>query len=224
MANWQLIISALIVASAFMYIGWRVYSQLRSLVNSTTKIQTPCASGCDKCLRSRDPKLKNNTLNTKVLIVLLVGAVLFPLKIVGQEAESKKDLSLTDRFENAIKAKEPVFRLTAKLVRNNPQERYALLGWQSGEDLVSTTTYELATQQEAAEMVRKTLDAPMSVPLQRIKLTQIGQEAYMSMSPYAKEGQTNLFFRKGKYFILMTASSPDLAKRFANHLADEIEN
>jgi hypothetical protein len=49
MANWQTIVSALIVTSACIYIGWRAYSQLRSLINTTTKNKTPRASGCDKC-------------------------------------------------------------------------------------------------------------------------------------------------------------------------------
>ena len=164
--------------------------------------------------------------NTRVLILLLVGVILGALIVVGQEGApmTKKDVPVTDRFENAIKAKEPTFRLTGKLGRNNKEEKYVLLGWKSGEDFVSTTTYELASPEEAAEMLRKTLDAPMSVPVQTTKLTHLGDEAYMSTSHYGKEGETNLLLRKGKYFIVMSASSQGLARRFAKHMAGEIDN
>ena len=54
MAYWQTIVSVLIVASACVYISCRIYSRLRSLLSTTTEIKTPCASGCDKCISSRD--------------------------------------------------------------------------------------------------------------------------------------------------------------------------
>ena len=73
-------------------------------------------------------------------------------------------------------------------------------------------------------MLRKILDAPMSVPLQTVKLTQLSDEAYMSMRNYGKQDEINLLFRKGKYFIVMSASSQGLAQRFAKHMAGEIDN
>lgn len=109
-----------------------------------------------------------------------------------------------DRFKSAIDAKEPKFKLNSRLQRNNQNEKYVLLGWQSGEELVSTTTYELASPEEAEEMMRNSLDAPRSVPVQTIKLTQLGDEAYMSINTYRKEGHTNLLLRKGNYFIVMS--------------------
>lgn len=182
------------------------------------------------------PKLKNNSLkldppaiarkNAKGLIALLVVVILGALIVVGQQGEpmTKKDISVKDRFENAIKAKEPNFKLANKLERNNREEKYVLLGWKSDEDLVSTTTYELSSPAEAAEMLRKSLDAPMSVPVQTIKLTQLGDEAYMRSRNFGKEGQTNLLFRKGNFVIIMSASTPGLVQRFAAHIANEIDN
>jgi hypothetical protein len=181
------------------------------------------------------PKLKKNSLkkgmpaairrNARGLILLLVGVILGTLIVVGQQGEpmTKKQIPVSERIENAIKAKEPKFTLAGKLLRNNEKEKYTLLGWKSGEEIVSTNTYELASPQEAEEMLRKTLNAPMSVPLQITKLTQLGDEAYMSTGPYSK-GETNLLVRKGNYFILMTATSQGLAKRFAKHMVAEIDN
>lgn len=164
--------------------------------------------------------------NTRALIVLLLAGILCTLIVVGQQGEqvTKKNIPVTDRFENAIKAKEPRFKLVSKhSVKTHPEDS-VLQGWKSDEDVVSVSTYELASPEEAAERLRKTLEAPVSVPVQHIKLTQLGDEAYMSPNTYAKEGQTDLFFRKGKFFIIMSATSPGLAKRFAKHMAAEIEN
>jgi hypothetical protein len=163
--------------------------------------------------------------NAGRLIILLVGVILGTLIVVGQQGEpmTKKQIPISDRIENAIKAKEPKFKLAGKLLRNNEKPKYVMLGWKSGEDFVSTNTYELASTEEAAEMLRKTLDAPRSVPVQTTKLTQLGDEAYTSTGDYSKEGHTNLLFRKGHYFVLMSASTEGLAKRFAKHLAAEME-
>ena len=181
------------------------------------------------------PKSKKNSVkldlpaairrNARRLILLLVGLILGTLIVVGQQGEpmTKKQIPLFDRIENAIKAKEPKFKLAGKLLRNNEKQKYALLGWQSGEDIVSSNTYELASPQEAEEMLRKSLDAPMSVPVQTVKLTHLGDEAYMSTGLYSK-GETNLLLRKGNYFILMSATSQGLAKRFARHMVTEIDN
>jgi hypothetical protein len=181
------------------------------------------------------PKLKDNSRkidavarkNIKGLLVLLIIVILGTLIVAGQQGEpmTKKNIQVTERFENAITAKEPKFKLVSKHVSKNQQQNSVLQGWKFDEDVVSATTYELTSAAEAAELLRKTLNAPMSVPVQTIKLTQLGDEAYMSPhGPYAKEGQTNLFFRKGNFVIIMSASKPGLAQRFAKHMADEIQN
>ena len=159
------------------------------------------------------------------LILLFVSVIPGTLIVVGQQKEptTKKQIPVADRIENAIKAKEPNFNLANKVLRNNQEEKYVSLGWKSGQDIVSTTTYELASPQEAEEMLRKTLNAPMSVPVQITKLTQLGDEANTSTGLYSK-GETNLFLRKGNYFIIMIASSQDLARRFAKRMATEIDN
>jgi len=164
--------------------------------------------------------------NATKLILLFVSVILGTLIVVGQQEEptTKKQMPVANRIENAIKAREPKFKLANKFLSNNQDQKYVSLGWKSGEDVVSTTTYEFASPQKAEEMLRKTLNAPMSVPVQITKLTQLGDEAYMSTGLYAKEGETNLFLRKGNYFIVMIASSQDLAKRFAKHMATEIDN
>ena len=71
--------------------------------------------------------------NATKLILLFVSVILGTLIVVGQQGEpmTKKQIPVSDRIENAIKAKEPKFKLAGKLLRNNEKEKYALLGWQS---------------------------------------------------------------------------------------------
>ena len=153
-----------------------------------------------------------------------LGKPLSRVLVEVMEVILAKNIPVTDRFENAIKANEPGFKLAGKHVSNNQENKYVLLGWKSDDDIVSTTTYELASAEEAAEYLSKSLKAPVSVPLQTTKLTGLGDEAYMSFSTYLKNGHTNLLFRKGKYVIVMSASKPDVAQRFAKLMASEIQN
>jgi hypothetical protein len=163
----------------------------------------------------------------KGLFLLLLVLILGSMAIMGQQGGSmaKKDIPVTDRFENAVKAKEPKFKLASKLARKNRQENYVLQGWKAGQDLVSATTYELASADEAATLLKRNLNAAVSVPVQTINLTRLGDEAYLRVnSLYGKEGQTDLLFRKDNFVVIMSASSPGIAKRFAKHMADEIGN
>ena len=85
------------------------------------------------------PKLKNNSLkldppaavarkNASTIIVLMVVVILGALIVVGQQGEptAKKDIRVTDKFENAIKAKEPKFKLVSKHESKN-QEQHSVL-------------------------------------------------------------------------------------------------
>ena|ERR1051325_6457206 len=68
--------------------------------------------------------------NARGLIILLVSVILGTLVVVAQQREpmTTKKTPVSDRIENAIKAKEPKFKLAGKLLRNNEKEKYALLG------------------------------------------------------------------------------------------------
>jgi hypothetical protein len=166
----------------------------------------------------------------KALIVLALALLLGMLAVVGQQqqegAMAKKDVPVTDRFEKAVKAKEPKFKIGNTLRRKNEKENYVLQGWKAGDDeFVSASTYELASAEEAAAVLQSNITAPMSVPVQTIKVTRLGDEAYMRMNKaYGKEGETDLLFRKGNVVLIISASSPGVAKRFAKHMAEEIGN
>lgn len=158
-----------------------------------------------------------------LLLVLAVGTLVAAGQHGGGMAE--KHVPVTERFEKAIKSKEPRFKLGSKLKDRNDDHTYVLQGWKAGDkEVVSVSTYEFASAEAAAAMVQSSLTAPTSVPVRTIRLTNLGDEAYLSVGPYQKEGLTDLLFRKGNVVVSMTASSPGLVKRFAKHLAGAIGN
>src|SRR5215216_4362209 len=101
----------------------------------------------------RDP-LKSaagrRTAKVLVVVVLSLAFSLCALIVTGQQGGAMAKKEVADRFEHAIKAREPRFTLESKLKRKNPEENYVMLGWKSGAEFVSTTTYELASAEEAA--------------------------------------------------------------------------
>lgn len=182
---------------------------MRKLKKNSLKSGTPAAAGGG---RARGL--------FALLLVLLLGC----LAVAGRQGGpmAKKDVPVADRFEQAVKAKEPKFRLAGKHQPKSEQENYLMLGWKSDDELVSTTTYERASAEEAAEFLKKNVDAPLSMQLPTINLTHLGDEAYMRINTHYGKGYTTLLFRKGNYVIVMSASSPGVAKRFAKHMANEL--
>lgn len=159
----------------------------------------------------------------KALVVLSLALGLCALAAAGRQGGAMAKKEAADRFEHAIKAREPRFALAGKLKRRDHEENYVTHGWQSGAEFVSTTTYELASAEEAAAFLKQNLDAPLSVPVRTVTLTHLGDEAYIRVDrPYSKKGQTKLLFRKGNVVVVMSASAQGLAKRFAKHMADEL--
>ena len=72
---------------------------------------------------------------------------------------------------------------------------------------------------DAITGINNVLSAPKAVPIQRTKLTDLGDEAYISVN---EDNYTQMVIRKQNVLILLSATSPKLAKRFARHLVDSI--
>lgn len=176
-------------------------------------------------LKSATPAAAGRRTVKVLVVVLSLTFSLCALIVSGQQGGAMAKKEVADKFEHAIKAREPRFALESKLKRKNLEENYVLLGWKSGEEFVSTTTYELASAEEAAAFLKKNIDAPVSVPVRTVKLTRLGEEAYIRADgPYSKGGHTTLFFRQGNVVVVMNASAQGVAKRFAKHMARELGN
>ncbi|HYW72032.1 MAG TPA: hypothetical protein VE961_13420 [Pyrinomonadaceae bacterium] len=164
--------------------------------------------------------VKTSKIGVPGLLALL--SLIFTLVVLGQQGANVPKKELLDRLDDGVSVKEPGFKRTAKR-QKTAEDTAALLGWTSGDDYVSATTYEYASPQEAAAQLQATINAPASVPSD-IKKLNIGDEGYeRAHGAYSKAGATSVFFRRGNVMIVLSASSPEIAKRFAKHLVDEID-
>jgi hypothetical protein len=72
--------------------------------------------------------------------------------------------------------------------------------------------------------LQATIKAPVSVHSETVKLNNLGDEAYIrEHGLYSKPGTTSRFLRRGNVMVVLSASSPQIAKRFAKHIVDEID-
>lgn len=168
----------------------------------------------------RRPK---NISKIGVLGLLALSSIAFTIIVVGQQGANVQKKELTDKLGEGVNAKEPHFRLVTKHKRTK-EDLSNLLGWTSGEDFVSATAYEWSSKEEAEAKLKATINNPVSVTVHTLELKNVGDEAYIRTDmPYSKAGYTHVFFRRGNILVDLSASSAELAKRFAKHIVDEID-
>jgi hypothetical protein len=153
-------------------------------------------------------------------LVLTVGT------LNGWAQQVQPQEKLIDRLAVVVSAKEPAFKLTAKL-GSRGQDISNLLGWKGlepkEEEYVSVTFYELGSASEAADSLQRHINSPTAVISPTSKLENLGDEAYISEHRvYSKPGSTSLFFRRARVVVSLTASSRSSAEQFARHIVDEI--
>jgi hypothetical protein len=165
-----------------------------------------------------------------IIRIFLVTAILaIALVVIGQNnnaLEHKKQL--IERFEKTIKNKEPKFKggrtggwdeLSSMLQSN--------VSWKFGEAYVNATVFDYYSESDAAMYFRVNYTENNSSVLRShgTKLTNLGDEAWLIITDNynKKDGSTQIMLRKGSIHILVRATSPILAKRFARYLVREIE-
>src|SRR5215211_6540106 len=105
---------------------------------------------------------------SKVLAILALAAAVAAALAVGRQATTmaQNDGKLIDKFDHAVKAKEPSWKLVKKDERKGAEQKYFTQDWGLGEDeFVETTTYEFADANEAARELADFIEQPTSVPL-----------------------------------------------------------
>lgn len=158
---------------------------------------------------------------------LVIGIISFAVLSVGflivmaQTSNKKDKLPPAEKFEKAIKNKEPKFKQSFKKVKEDRGNgEYATFEWVKDDDAVYVETVEFDSIEEAVLGLKNASNVPVSVRLPKTKLTNLGDEAYISVG---FKGFTQMFIRKGKVYLRLNANSPALAKRFARHLVDSID-
>lgn len=153
------------------------------------------------------------------IVALLISLMTF-LIVMAQSSDKKIKPPLIERYEKAAKAKETGFKQVNKSKDKRGNQEYTVLAWTKGDDFVDIDSLELNSVEEAAAAVNAAVNFPVAVPVPRTKLTDLGDEAYISIT---YKGFTQMFIRKGNVYLRLNASSPKLAKRFARHLVDSID-
>lgn len=165
---------------------------------------------------------------SKVLALLALAAAVAAALAIGRQVTTmaQNDKSLFNRMENAVKAKEPSWKLVQKDERKGAGEnKYFTQSWALGEDeYVSTATHEYENEEAAARTMAEFIKSPISVPVRIEKVQGLGDEAYtIGDSPYRKKGAGTLVVRRGNIMIRLDTSSLHAAKRFARHMLDELD-
>jgi hypothetical protein len=178
--------------------------------------------------RTARNRFREKVLRNYQVAVLLLALLPTPsaFVVVGQQQETKANKDkLTLRIESAISTKEPGFKLANSLQRKTNGENYVMQVWRSGEHFVSATTYELDSVEGATQYLKDTINPMlMSVPVKNIKVADLGDEAYLRTNGmYSPKGHSQVFFRKGKLTVILSASDPDIALRFSRLIAEEME-
>lgn len=155
----------------------------------------------------------------------LLTLTLLSLVTVSNEfvAVAQKEESLLEQIAERVSVNEPAFKLVFKR-KPTAEDISNSLGWKLDDDFVSVTFYELASAESAAKNLQLTLNAPVSVISETLKLERLADEAYLKgHGAYSKPGSTGLFLRRGHIQVTISASSPDLARRFAAHIVSEVD-
>jgi hypothetical protein len=150
------------------------------------------------------------TLSSAVILAVCLSAM-----AVTQKPASKGESALTARVERSVKEKEPEWKASRLLSNGNR----VVKRWKSGNEEVLVSVHEYRTGDEAADEMSRAVKA-VSVPGK--PLEKLGDEAYV-WAAYTESGRSAVRFRKSNVFVSVSAPSLGLAKKFARHIAGEIE-
>src|ERR1044072_3428034 len=114
---------------------------------------------------------------SKILALIALAAAVAAAFAVGRRVTTmaQNDEKLIDKFDHAVNAKEPSWKLRQKNERKGAEQKYFTQDWGLGEDdYVETTTYEFADADEAARELADFINQPTSVPLRRTAVPGLG--------------------------------------------------
>jgi hypothetical protein len=138
--------------------------------------------------------------------------------LLSTPSHAQISLSIPEALERAIKKNEPAWSLTSVMVTKNKEEDYTYFRWRREKQEIGVHVNEYVDNAQISPNSLLT-----AAPRERTLLEGIGDEAYLiSSSPYNKTPRFDVVFRKGKVLITIEADSADIARRFAQHLADAL--
>ncbi|HKO96556.1 MAG TPA: hypothetical protein VJU86_06180 [Pyrinomonadaceae bacterium] len=150
-----------------------------------------------------------------VQVAFLLTLVLAPLPL----AHAQHTLATPHLIERVVKDKEPSCKLAHVSISKNQKENYAYLIWKCDEQEVRVDVNEYDSAEDARITPKSLLTANFRSPT---RLSGIGDEAFLLGEGSYSKGRFNVVFRKGKVRMDVTASSADMAQRFARYFAEAL--
>lgn len=83
--------------------------------------------------------------------------------------------------------KDSKFELLNNSRSKGEQTNYIMQGWKFGKETVGVSMHEHASEEEAATVLQGYVNSPLSVPVKTTKLTNLGDEAYISYRDVADD-------------------------------------
>ena len=144
---------------------------------------------------------------------------------------AQKSLSVDCTIEQAVREKEPGWNLAEVFVRKSSEEDYVRFQWkynleltfaQAPENEVSARVNEYESSSKAAEVLHHRV---MMISVGSYsKAEGIGDEAFvLDINSFRKEFSTSrILFRRGRVVIELETPSVEVAKHFAQSIADSL--
>lgn len=149
--------------------------------------------------------------------------VLMIMLCVSTTVVAQDNTALFSRIENAIRQKAPNWKLEKMQISKNG--KYVYYRWKSGRSSVTVLMLAHTSSEEVAKNFNAIVDDleihGLKMRMLRSSLQKLGDENYLWEGYYDKK-VTGVYFRKGKVIVNVSASSIEMAKQFALHVADEI--
>lgn len=161
-----------------------------------------------------------------ILIVLSLGLVQIGMGQTNKRLDEKKQL--TGRLVRAVNVKEPRFS-GGQNVRFDERENSlnSFIGWKFWEAYVNVSISDYYLEKDAKDFMRINVSEAKLSHFRNvaIRLTNLGDEAWLAITDNfnRKNGRTQIVLRKGSIIMTVSATSPNLAKRFARYFVTEIE-
>lgn len=148
------------------------------------------------------------------------------LFLIGNAAVFAQDEPrLFGRIESSIKENEPRWKLQRRQLTNGG--RATLYRWSSDSSAVHVFVFVLSSSEEATQEF-KSLPSVMEADGIKMRVLDktvpgLGDENYLWEGYYDKSAK-GVDFRKARVIVHISATSSDIAKRFAEHIAEVISS
>ena len=156
------------------------------------------------------------------IIKILLSIILMCLAFTSFGAQDSQ--TLFGQIERVSQEREPKWKISRKLILRN--SKHISIRWKSGKSYVQMLIERLDSPKEAADMfegfnseIMEAYRTAESSQYSKTELPNLGDKNYLWS--HRKAG-ASILLRKGNAFVMLIAPSIDVAKRFAQLVADQL--